>query len=164
VSVQPQVFKDFFANWPAAVTVITCRGTDGQPKGFTASSFGPLSLDPPLVLFALHRQAGVLPHFQAAEGFGVSALRVGQEELSKRFASPHPDRFQGVATRTGQYGVPLLEGAWGHVECRTRFQYDGGDHVIFVGEIVAMSFTEEEPLVYHRRRYRRLADGGAEIR
>lgn len=161
MSVQPEMFKNFFANWPAAVTVITCQGTDGEPKGFTASSFGPLSLEPPLVMFALHRKAGVLPHFEAAERFGVSALRAGQEELSNQFAASRPDRFAGVAVRTGEHGTPLLEGAWGHMECRTRNRYDGGDHVIFVGEILTMSFTEEEPLVYHRRRYRRLTDGDA---
>lgn len=158
VSIDPASFKELFANWPAAVAVITCRGTDGEPKGFTASSFDPLSLDPPLVLFTLHKKAGSLPHFEAAEGFGVNALRAGHEELSARFASPEPDRFRGLQYTLGQTGAPLLADAWARIECRTRHRYDGGDHILFVGEIIALEFEPAEPLVYHRRRYRRVTD------
>jgi|SRR5690606_28135824 len=165
MAVDATTFKNFFANWPAGVAVITCRGTDGEPKGFTASSFVSLSLNPPLVMFALFRESASFPHFEAAEAFGVSALRADQQELSQRFATPQPDRFAGVAYTLGKTGVPLLDGAWGQLECRIRSRYDGGDHGIFVGEIVSISLDPEaegdgsaEPLVYHRRRYRRLTD------
>ncbi len=158
MSIEPGRFKELFSNWPAAVAVITCRGTDGEPKGFTASSFDPLSLEPPLVMFTLYKKAGSLPHFEAAEGFAVNCLRAGQEELSARFAGPDPDRFRGLTYAVGQTGAPLLADAWARIDCRTRHQYDGGDHVIFVGEIVAMDFdAAADPLVYHRRGYRRVA-------
>ncbi|MBO8140691.1 MAG: flavin reductase family protein [Firmicutes bacterium] len=156
MTIDPAQFKELFSNWPAAVAVITCRGIDGQPRGFTASSFDPLSLNPPLVLFTLARQAGSLPHFEAAPGFAVNALAAGQEELSARFAGPEPDRFAGLEYTFGETGAPLLKDAWARVECRTRHRYDGGDHVLFVGEIVSLDFSAAEPLVYHRRRYRRV--------
>src|SRR5690606_38281882 len=136
MSIDEKLFKDFFANWPAGVAVITCKGKDGQYKGFTASSFTALSLNPPLVLFCLYRKSGSFEHFEAAEGFGVSALRHDQQELSNRFAMPHPDRFAELKYTVGETGAPLLDDAWGKMECRTRFRYDGGDHVIFVGEII----------------------------
>lgn len=158
MSIDPQLFKEFFANWPAGVAVITCRGTDGELKGFTASSFGSLSLNPPLALFCLYREAGTFPHFEAAEGFGVSTLRADQQEISNRFAMPHPNRFEGLRYRIGETGAPLLEDAWGRMECRTRARYLEGDHGIFVGEIISIQVEAAEPLVYHQRRYRLLVD------
>ncbi len=103
-------YKDFFANWPGAVAVITCRGADGVPQGFTASSFISLSLDPTLVLFAIKRSARSLPHFAAAEGFAVNALKAEQGELSTRFATPQPDKFAGLEYTEGAHtGAPLLK-------------------------------------------------------
>lgn len=157
--VDPARFKDLFANWPAGVAIVTCRGTDQAPRGFTASSFTPLSLEPPLVLFALHRRAPSLPHFEAAEGFAVNGLRAHQAELADRFAGSKENKFEGVAHRPGVTGAPLLTDAWAQVECRTRHRYDGGDHVLFVGEIVQLAFEDADPLVYHCRRYRWVTDG-----
>lgn len=159
MTIDAAAYKDLFANWPGGVAVITCRGEDGKPYGFTASSFVSLSLNPPLVLFALKRSARSMPHFMAAEGFAVNTLKEGQEELSNRFATPHPDRFSELEYSVGQHtGAPLLHDAWGRLECRTKHQYDGGDHVIFVGEILSLEAEEANPLVYHRRRYRKLVD------
>lgn len=152
-------YKDLFANWPGGVAVITCRGTDGTPQGFTASSLISLSLEPPMVLFALKRSARSMPHFAVAEGFAVNMLPVGKEELSNRFATSHAEKFDGVAYSEGAFtGAPLLDDAWGQLECRTVHRYDGGDHVIFVGEVLSLKHQQAEPLTYHRRRYRRLVD------
>lgn len=159
MTIDAGTYKNFFANWPGAVAVITCRGTDGSPQGFTASSFISLSLDPTLVLFAIKKTARSLPHFDAAEGFGVNALKEGHAELSNRFATPGEDKFSGVPYAEGPHtAAPLLQDAWGRMECRTVHKYDGGDHVIFVGEVLSVDMEEADPLVYHRRRYRRLAD------
>lgn len=159
MQIDPARFKEMFSNWPSAVAIITCRGTDGEPIGFTASSFDPLSLDPPLVLFTLSKKSGSLGQFEAAAGFGVSALRAGQEDLSTRFATPVEDRFAGLAYTSGETGAPLLSDAWARIECRTRQRYDGGDHVLFVGEIISLEYdANAEPLVYHRRGYRRVTD------
>ncbi len=159
MSIDSAAYKNLFANWPGGVAVITCRGADGSPQGFTASSFISLSLEPPLVLFALKRTARSMPHFDAAEGFGVNTLKAGQEELSNHFATPQEDKFQGIEYTEGAHtGAPLLKDAWGRLECRTVHKYDGGDHVIFVGEVLSLESEEAEPLVYHRRRYRKLVD------
>lgn len=159
MTINAAAYKDLFANWPGGVAVITCRGTDGQPQGFTASSFISLSLDPPLVLFALKRTARSMPHFTAADGFAVNTLKADQAELSNRFATPAEDKFADVAYTEGQHtGAPLLHDVWGRLECRTVHQYDGGDHVIFVGEVLGLEAEEADPLVYHRRRYRQLVD------
>lgn len=159
MSIDASAYKDLFSNWPGGVAVVTCRGTDGTPQGFTATSLISLSLEPPMVLFALKRSARSMPHFEAAQGFGVNMLRAGTEALSNRFATPQKNKFDGVAYKEGPHtGAPLLDDAWGRIECRTVHQYDGGDHVIFVGEVLSLESEEAEPLVYHRRRYRRIVD------
>lgn len=159
MSIDSARYKDLFANWPGGVAVVTCRGTDGKPQGFTATSFVSVSLDPPLVMFALKRSARSMPHFMAADGFAVNTLKADQAELSNRFATPQPDKFADLAYTDGRHtGAPLLQDAWGRLECLTRHRYDGGDHVIFVGEIVFLESEDADPLVYHRRRYRKLVD------
>lgn len=159
MTIDPVSYKNLFANWPGGVSIVTCRGTDGRPQGFTASSFVSVSINPPLVLFTLKRSARSMPHFAAADGFAVNMLKADQTELSNRFATPQPDKFEGVSYIAGEHtGAPLLDAAWGRIECMTKHQYDGGDHVIFVGEIVSLEAEEADPLVYHRRRYRKLVD------
>lgn len=154
-------FKDYFANWPSGVAAVTCIGTDGKPQGFTASSVISVSMDPPLVLFALKRDANSLPHFLAAKAFAVNALSREQQDVSTLFSTRSADRFGNVRHRPGPAtGAPLLEGAWGTLECKMHAQYDGGDHVLFLGRIVAIETDGGEPLVYHRRGYRRVVDDG----
>lgn len=156
-------FKDVFANWPAGVSVVTCTGTDGKPHGFTASSVISVSLEPPLVLFALKRTARSMSHFLEATSCAINMLRKDQQELSTRFSTPHPDRFGDLGYVAGaQTGAPLLDGAWGKLECTMHAQYDGGDHVLFVGRIVAIEYEGGDPLVYHRRGYRTLVDSDSE--
>lgn len=152
-------FRDLFANWPAGVAVVTCIGTDGKPYGFTASSVISVSMEPPLMLFALKRGARSFPHFYEADSFAVNALTADQEDLSTRFSTPHPDRFGDLAYGPGENtGAPVLDGAWGRIECVTHARHDGGDHVLFVGRIVSIEYSDAEPLVYHRRGYRAVVD------
>lgn len=155
-------FKDLFANWPSGVAVITCTGTDGRPQGFTASSVVSVSLEPPLVLFALKRTSGSYAHFSKANTFAVNMLSQEQQGVSTVFATPGAERFQHVAYAPGpKTGAPLLDRAWGHLECKLYARYDGGDHDLFVGEIVGLKYEEAEPLVYHRRGYRAIASPAA---
>lgn len=159
MGIDVSTYKNLFANWPSGVAIITCRGADGTPQGFTANSLISLSLEPPMVLFALNRSARSMPHFAAAKGFGVNMLPAGKQDLSQRFATPQPNKFEGISYTDGPHtGAPLLRDAWGRLECRTVHQYDGGDHVIFVGEVLSLEYEEADPLTYHRRRYRRLVD------
>jgi flavin reductase (DIM6/NTAB) family NADH-FMN oxidoreductase RutF len=65
-----------------------------------------------------------------------------------------PDRFAGVEVSDGKAGVPIVNGAIAHFLCRKVKQYDGGDHVIFLGEVEEYRYTDGEPLVFHSGRYR----------
>jgi len=84
----------------------------------------------------------------------VNVLESRQNHLSRQFSTPLPDKFAGVEFEEGTGGVPLLHGAIAQLVCRKVRQYDGGDHVILVGEVEQYNYNDGEPLVFHSGRYR----------
>lgn len=149
----PREFRGALGSFATGVTVVTSRAEDGTPVGLTANSFNSVSLDPPLVLWSLARNARSLPVFESATHWAVHVLAADQEPLSNRFASRGEDKFSGLDVETGAGGVPLLRGCAARFQCKTAFQYDGGDHIIFVGEVVAFDRGNAAPLVFHGGRY-----------
>ena len=144
-----------FGQFATGVTVVTARSGDGRPVGVTANSFSSLSLEPPLVLWCLARDAASRPVFHDCTHFGVNVLASGQHHLSRLFATSGADKFGGEAeVRDGPSGVPLLEGVLARFVCRNVRQIDAGDHVIVIGEVEHYEEFEGEPLVFHSGNYR----------
>src|SRR5437660_187399 len=92
----------------------------------------------------------------AAGKFGVSILAADQGEISTRFASRSDDKFAGIPVDRGALGVPLIRGALTTLECKVREQLPGGDHSIFVGEVVDARTAGGTPLLYFRSGYREM--------
>jgi flavin reductase (DIM6/NTAB) family NADH-FMN oxidoreductase RutF len=134
--------------------VVTACTPDGRRIGITVNSFSSVSLDPPLILWSLARNAGSFQDFCRATHFAVNVLEARQHHLSRQFSTPMPDKFAGVECTDGRAGCPLLNGAISYFVCRKVRQYDGGDHVIFLGEVEEYKYQEGEPLVFHSGRYR----------
>jgi flavin reductase (DIM6/NTAB) family NADH-FMN oxidoreductase RutF len=135
------------------VTVIATRTPDGNLTGLTANSFGALSLDPPLIVWALRVSSPSLPVFDAAGRFVVNVLAEEQVELSRRFASHVPDKFQGVAHAESQHGLPLIHGACAWFECRTVSRQIAGDHCLFIAEVEKFTSADTAPLLFHAGGY-----------
>ena len=146
--------RNAFGLYATGVTIVTTRAEDGHPIGVTANSFSSLSLDPPLVLWALDRNAASLSVFRTATHFGVNVLAASQHHLSRLFATTGADKFAGTETHEGPSGVPLLEGVLAHFVCRTIRQLDAGDHLLVIGEVENYKTYEGEPLVFHSGSYR----------
>ena len=145
--------REALGNFVTGVTVVTTRQA-GEIHGLTANSFSSVSLDPPLVLFSLSRTADCFDAFEHTEFFAISVLRSDQEALSNRFATKDIDKWGGVGWRPGQGGCPLLDGAIATFECRITSRHEGGDHVIYVGEVLEFaSRADGEPLAFFRGRY-----------
>jgi flavin reductase (DIM6/NTAB) family NADH-FMN oxidoreductase RutF len=136
------------------VTVVTARTSDGRKIGVTVNSFASVSLNPPLILWSLARQAPSFADFTSCAHFGVNVLEAKQHHLSRQFSTPLPDKFAGVDFAEGQAGVPIVSGAIAQLVCRKVKQYDGGDHVILLGEVEEYKYNDGEPLVFHSGRYR----------
>lgn len=151
--INPQDFRRALGAFTTGVTIVTSCDTDGTPVGVTANSFNSVSLDPPLVLWSLAKSAKSLAAFSGSGHFTVHVLAAEQEALSERFARRGEDKFAGLATEPGLCGCPLLTGCAARFQCRTSFQYDGGDHLILVGEVVGFDSSDKAPLVFHGGRY-----------
>ncbi|WP_028080783.1 flavin reductase [Solimonas soli] len=152
-SFDPVEFRKALGAFTTGVTIITARTAEGVPLGLTANSFNSVSLNPPLVLWSLANTSASLGAFRKAEHWAVHVLATDQESLSARFATRGIDKFAGLDVESGTGGVPLLRGCMARFQCRTAFQYEGGDHLIFVGEVLAFDRTETAPLVFHGGRY-----------
>jgi 3-hydroxy-9,10-secoandrosta-1,3,5(10)-triene-9,17-dione monooxygenase reductase component len=146
-------FRDVLGTFTTGVTIITTRGADGVPVGITANSFNSVSLEPPMVLWSLARSARSLEAFSASSHWAVHILSISQEELSRRFARSGNDKFAGLDVLTGLGGTPLLTGCVARLQCRSSFQYEGGDHIIFVGEVLDFEAGPTPPLVFQAGRY-----------
>ena len=152
----PQAFRNALGSFVTGVTIVTTRDDDGRPVGLTANSFNSVSLDPPMVLWSLSLHSGSLPVFREAKTWAVHVLAAGQQDLSDRFARPGQDKFDGLDVGDGPEGAPLLDGCAARFGCRARFEYEGGDHAIFLGEVVDFERCDAEPLIYHSGQYGRL--------
>ena len=134
------------------VTIVTTRGSTND-IGLTANSFSSVSLNPPMVLWSLAKTSASIDSFRDAPYFAVHILSLEQEHLSTRFASKMADRFTGIDLERGPGDIPMLVNCSARFTCRTTFQYEGGDHVIFVGEVVEFTHSKSGPLVFHGGRY-----------
>lgn len=157
-NVQPldgRAFREALGAFTTGVTVVTTRGEHGD-VGLTANSFNSVSLEPPMVLWSLGKTASSLPAFKAAKHFAVHILAENQQELSNQFATRGIDKFADVDVARGPDDVPLLNDCAARFVCRTEYQYEGGDHIIFVGEVLDFSHWEQAPLLFHGGKYGRI--------
>jgi flavin reductase (DIM6/NTAB) family NADH-FMN oxidoreductase RutF len=147
-------YRRALGQFATGVTVVTLRAADGRKVGITVNSFSSVSLNPPLILCSVSRQIPSFADFSGATHFAVNVLEARQHHLSRQFSTPMPDKFAGVDFVEGDRGVPLLNGVIAHFVCRKVREYDGGDHVILIGEVEKYQVSEGEPLVFHSGHYR----------
>lgn len=153
-----RAFRDTLGMFPTGVTVITARAPSGEPIGLTVSSFNSVSLAPPLIVWSLSGHLPSVPIFENAAVYAINVLAEDQQDMSQRFASRSDDKFAGLDYTEGVDGVPLLPGCAAWFQCRQFACYPGGDHVIFIGEVVRFESGEaRKPLVFQGGAYRRLA-------
>ncbi|HWD33421.1 flavin reductase family protein [Pseudomonas caricapapayae] len=153
IGFDPQAFRTALGTFTTGVTIITTQAEDGSPVGITANSFNSVSLNPPLVLWSLSKKARSLPVFSTGKHWNVHVLSTEQESLSGRFATQGEDKFAEIQFDNGVSEAPLLQDCTARFQCRTAFQYEGGDHVIFVGEVLAFDHSERAPLAFQSGQY-----------
>ncbi|WP_158548796.1 flavin reductase family protein [Parvularcula marina] len=152
-SIDPRAFRQALGAFPTGVTVMTTQAEDGRDIGLTVNSFNSVSLDPPLVLWSLSNSASSRQAFDEVEHFAVHVLTARQEDLATRFATPDIDRFAGLGVERGIGNVPLLRECAARFVCRIAYRYEGGDHLIIVGEVLSFDRREEPVLAFHGGKY-----------
>jgi len=156
-SVDPAQFRELCGRFATGVVVVTAVGSDGSPAAMTANSFTSVSLDPPLVSLNVEHAADFHPVIAAAPGFAINVLAHDQEAISRRFASPGPERFAGIGYRWTDRGSIVLAGAVAAIECETFQRLSIGDHTIVVGRVVGGEVHDGRPLLYFRGGYHTLS-------
>ncbi len=151
--VDPQTFRQLLGSFATGVTVLTTVDEAGQPIGMTASAVAAVSLDPPLLLVCIGKQASCHDILLATDAFVLNVLAEGQEEISHRFAADAAHRFEPLADSTGREDWPLLQGVAAHIECKTWKTIDAGDHTIFLGSVIRGTVHDRAPLLHFRGAY-----------
>jgi flavin reductase len=155
-------FRNALGAFATGVTVITTQGVE-HPFGMTANAFSSVSLDPPLVLVCVISATTGADSIERNGVFAVNILGDDHEPISRYFSSKDrprgPDAFREIPHWFAVTGSPILEGAAGFLDCRVHATHEAGDHLIFIGEVVALgSDAEVKPLLFHGGRYCFLKD------
>jgi flavin reductase (DIM6/NTAB) family NADH-FMN oxidoreductase RutF len=158
MSQDSRAFRDALGHFATGVAVVTAAGPGGG-MGLTINSFASVSLEPPLILWSLDKASDRFGALMAASHFAVNMLGGEARELAQRLSRKGQAGLGDEALRTSARGVPLLGRAIAHFECSVEHRYEGGDHVIFVGRVLAFDHTSHgDPLIYYRGRYRALSE------
>lgn len=157
MNIEPAEFRRILGHWATGVAVVGTRTPSGTPIGLTANAVTSLSLQPPLVLVCVDRTSDSHDHISDTAAFTINILDADAERIARRFAEDDGDRkFDGVAWSERVTGAPVLDDALAWVDCRVTAQHSGGDHSIFIGEVVAGEAQDGVPLLFYRGGYGRL--------
>jgi flavin reductase (DIM6/NTAB) family NADH-FMN oxidoreductase RutF len=156
MTIDPALFRATLAQWASGVSIVTTLDGD-RPHGMTVSSFTSLSLEPSLIQFSVAKKSYTHQLIEQSGVFVVNILQEQQKELGQRFSGRPPegeDRFEGIPYSIAMTGAPIIDNVNAWLDCRLYRTYDGGDHSLFIGEVVAAAAQPiEEPLLYFNRHW-----------
>jgi flavin reductase (DIM6/NTAB) family NADH-FMN oxidoreductase RutF len=149
---EPEDLRALLGRVPTGVAVLTVDA-GGQRLGLTVGSLVGLSLEPPLVGFALSKEAAMQELFREAGGGALSLLAAGQDWVAQHFARGVPPiaMWHGIATEPGASGAPLLVGALGWLECTLRDELAAGTHTFFACEVARVEVGVDAPALVRVR-------------
>ena len=160
MDIDASTFRQVMRRFPTGVMVLTVPDGDGM-HAVTVNAVTSVSLDPPLMLVCIEKNARSHELIHSARRFALNILAEKQQMLGERFAFDreargHPADY-GEGT-VGAVGALLFKDSPGFLECRVEAEYPGGDHTIFLARVVSLGLNEEAPpLLYFESRFERLA-------
>ncbi len=154
---QRQPLREVLSRFATGVSIVTTL-FQNRPYGLTVNAFTSVSLDPPLILICIWRNAKTHGRIRKTGFFAVNILSSTQRELSELFARKdvkNEDRFKSVTFAKDFTGAPVINHCIAYLDCKVVAQHHTGDHTIFVGEVKACRIREEEakPLLYYKSQY-----------
>jgi flavin reductase (DIM6/NTAB) family NADH-FMN oxidoreductase RutF len=163
---ETQDLRKILGRFSTGVTVVTA--SHGKPCGMTANAFTSVSLDPPSILVCVNRNAAIYHAVRKAGSFAVSVLSAAQEDVARHFADHSRPRGAAEFGTVGwspapQTGTPVLDGSLAWLDCALTTSYDGGDHEIFLGQVLASGFgSARNALVFFGGSFHQLVPGHPE--
>jgi flavin reductase (DIM6/NTAB) family NADH-FMN oxidoreductase RutF len=148
----PEQLRALLGRYPTGVSVVTVDAA-GQKLGLTLGSLVGLSLEPPLVGFAVSMEAAMHELLREAGGCAISLLAAGQDWLAQHFARGVPPiaMWHGVAAEAGASGAPLLVGALGWLECELAQEAPAGTHTFFICDVRRVELGADAPALVRTR-------------
>lgn len=151
-------FRKALSIFPTGVTVVTAFSRSGEKTGITVNSFNSVSLNPQLILWSIDHDAPEFDVFATTDYFCINVLSEDQVNISTQFANPYHNKFQGIETLTGQDTLLSLKICAARFECKTWRRYEGGDHMIIVGEVLRFERSNKRPLLFVNGDYAKIAN------
>jgi 3-hydroxy-9,10-secoandrosta-1,3,5(10)-triene-9,17-dione monooxygenase reductase component len=150
----PAAFRAVMRRHPSGVTVVTSL-REGEPRGITLSAFASVSVNPPMLLICVNREARSYLYISSSRIFCVNLLGTTQRELAERFSGRIKEhQFDDIAWSTDVTGAPVLDGTIGHFDCAVEAEHHAGSHSIFIGRVLACATREGAPLGYYEGEFR----------
>lgn len=148
--------REAFGHFPTGVVAIAAE-VDGVRQGLAASTFVPVSLDPPLVSFCVQNTSATWPRLKDAPALGISVLGEVQDEAVRALAAKTGDRFAGLETVSNGNGAVFIEGTSAWLESAVEQLVPAGDHTIVILRVSNVQVDPDvAPIVFHRSVFRRL--------
>jgi flavin reductase (DIM6/NTAB) family NADH-FMN oxidoreductase RutF len=154
-ALRPAELRSVFAAFPTGVAAVAAQ-IGRTPTGLVASSFVPVSLDPPLVSVSIACTSTTWPALRTAPRLGISVLGHHQEAVSRQLSATSAERFTGLNWRATARGAVLLPGSSAWFDCSLEREIPAGDHDIVLLEVHDLGATAVMPLVFHGSTYRSL--------
>ncbi len=156
------LFRQVLGSFATGVAVVTTRYND-EFFGLTINSFTSVSLEPLLIQINIAKNTTSHDYIMDSRVFTVNILAEDQRLISTVFSgAPPAERFSHVTTRESQSGCPVIDGSLAYIDVRVVETYDGGDHTIFLAEVLDMETMREDaaPLLYYRGKYAKMLKEG----
>jgi len=153
-ALDPRTFRSLMSGWITGIAIVTAD-IDGQRVGIVCNSLTSVSLDPVLVSWCVDKKIASFPMWKRATSWSVNFLDAGQEDLVHRFTAHGADRFAGleVLEPSDEHPALALVAAKTFFTARTQAQYEAGDHVIIVGEVLSFTDGISQPLTFFRGKF-----------
>lgn len=152
--------RSMMGRFATGVTVVAAR-RGPLLAGMTANAIATISIDPPLLMASVNARSETHQGIIESHAFAVSVLSREQRAIAECFAQSTTAaklrRFCDAPWHEAETGSPIVDGSIAYFDCRLTERHPGGDHTLFIGEIVAAGFEEDgDPLIYYASAYRAL--------
>lgn len=155
-NLSPSSLREAFGHFPSGVIAIAAE-VDGTRVGLAASTFVPVSLEPPLVSFCVQNSSSTWPKLKDLPYLGISVLGESHDDAARTLAAKTGDRFAGLETVSTSNGAVFIQGTSVWVESAIEQLVPAGDHTIVVLRVNDITVhADVAPIVFHRSTFRRL--------
>ncbi|BBZ05922.1 oxidoreductase [Mycolicibacterium doricum] len=152
----PATLREAFGHFPTGVIAIAAE-VDGVRVGLAASTFVPVSLDPPLVSFCVQNTSTTWPKLKDLPRLGISVLGESHDAAARTLAAKAGDRFSGLETTSTAEGAVFVNGTSVWLDSSIHDLVEAGDHTIVILRVEDITVHPDvAPIVFHRSTFRRL--------